>query len=489
MSVIGKNIFWLVISQLATWVATLVTLLIVPDRLGKLDFGAYSFAFAYMMFFSLVAGLGTSTYLARAVARDPEIIPRFVWSAIPLKILIATVCAAVALGLAVVLGNTGTTLLLIAIGCVGLYTWVLNEIFTGVLTGLSRMARPAMWLAVQVYVQSALAVIVLLLGGGVVLFAIVMALGPFIPLVATGLMVRPLIIGRRQLDLNVWRLLIRGGIPLAVLGGLNTIYSTVDVPILHRVSGDGPVGWYALAYRWVGIPVFISTAVGYAFFPAFSQHGKTISDEFTRLVNRASHIVLFVTAPAAVGIALIANDLVHWLYKPEYGGSIVLIQILAFHVPLAALGTVLVTALISSDRMRRYIWVSAVAAIGNPLLCYPAVRITQDRYGNGAIGAAIMTVITEIWVVAGALWLRSPGVIDRRETARIGRIVVASGLMVPAVLLVRDTPLIVQVLVGGATYAVAALGLGAISMGEIRQMVDQLRTGLRRRQPSNVPAA
>jgi O-antigen/teichoic acid export membrane protein len=70
MSLVRKNIFWLLVSQGATWVATLATLLIVPNRLGSTEFGTFGFATGYVQFFTLVAGLGTSIYLSRAIARD-----------------------------------------------------------------------------------------------------------------------------------------------------------------------------------------------------------------------------------------------------------------------------------------------------------------------------------------------------------------------------------------------------------------------------------
>ena len=39
-----------------------------------------------------------------------------------------------------------------------------------------------------------------------------------------------------------------------------------------------------------------------------------MTDEFAPLVNRAVHIVLFVTIPASVGLIFIADDLVRLIY-------------------------------------------------------------------------------------------------------------------------------------------------------------------------------
>ena len=150
---------------------------------------------------------------------------------------------------------------------------------------------------------------------------------------ATALMVRPFVRGHRVVDFRLWRLLVVGGAPLLALTFLNLLYGTLDVPILHAISGSEPVGWYGVALKWVGIPLFITTAVGTAYYPAFSAQGKPVTKEFAPLVNRAVHLVLFVTIPASFGLIFVADDVVRLIYKPEFDPSIVLIQILAVRDP------------------------------------------------------------------------------------------------------------------------------------------------------------
>jgi O-antigen/teichoic acid export membrane protein len=292
--------------------------------------------------------------------------------------------------------------------------------------------------------------------------------------------VRPFVRGWRKLDLGIWRVLVVGGIPLLALTFFNLIYGTVNVPILHTLAGSDPVGWYMVALRWVGIPVFITTAVVSAFFPAFSQHGNPLTKEFAPLVNRAIQIVLLVTIPGAFGLLFIADDMVRLVYDQEFESSIVLIQILALQMPISALDTVLATALVASDRLNRYLLVAGIAATLNPVACVVAVRVTDERYGNGAIGAAVVMVATELWVMIGALWLRPAGVVDRTEVGRMARIVAATVVMAPLLLLTGHWPLPVQVLVGALTYGVAALAFGAITRAELGDLLQRF-TSMRRR--------
>ena len=148
-------------------------------------------------------------------------------------------------------------------------------------------------------------------------------------------------------------------------------------------------------------------------------------------------------------------------------------QILALHIPIASMDTILATALITSNRLNRYLVVAGVAAVLNPLVTTFAIHATVDAYDNGAIGAALVTLATEVFVMGGALLLRGPGVMDRQTTLWCLRCAIA-GLSIFAVVAISGTPLLVQVLLGVAIYTVASLALRTISVGMIRQVGNQV---------------
>jgi O-antigen/teichoic acid export membrane protein len=263
-----------------------------------------------------------------------------------------------------------------------------------------------------------------------------------------------------------------GGIPLLVLTICNTIYGTIDIPLIRALAGAEEVGIYALAYRWVGIPIFITTAVVTVFFPQFSAaaHGP----DFAERVNRSVKLVAWVSVPAALGLAVLSDEIIGLLYDPEYAGAAILMTVLAFHIPLAGIDTVLASALIASDRTNRYLVVAATAAVLNPLACVVLIPITDERYGRGALGAAIAAVVTELVVMLGAFRLRSPGVVDAPTAWNLARTVAAGGVMSLAVLATQGLPIVVPVVVGVVTYAAAAMALKVVSAAELRTLGRQL---------------
>jgi O-antigen/teichoic acid export membrane protein len=179
-----------------------------------------------------------------------------------------------------------------------------------------------------------------------------------------------------------------------------------------------------------------------------------------RLGNQALRIVMFVSIPAAVGIALVAGDMFSVLgYSADYRNAIPLVQILSTGLPVIAVDVILGALLIAVDRQRQWLVVGCVALVLNPLLNSVAIPWTQRHYGNGAVGASVVTVTTEIVMLLGALRLRPAGILDERTAAYSMRCLLAAAAMVPVVVLLGDEPLAVEIVAGIAVYAAASIAM------------------------------
>jgi O-antigen/teichoic acid export membrane protein len=395
---------------------------------------------------------------------------RYVVNTLALKLVLATGLIAVALGLAALLGFSNEMILLIGAFCVGLFFTSLNNVLMGGLQGLQRMGRPAFWEVVRSYVGSVLALLVLLHGGSVILYALAFSLATAIPFCANLANLWPDLRTHIRFDARLWRDVLIGGFPFFILSALTIVYSTIDVPILEAFAGDETVGWYGLAYRWVSMPAFFAASVSLAFFPALSVEGVGDRLAFARLANRALYVVCLVATPAAIGIAVIADDFLHLVYGDEFQQAAPIMRILAIHIPVIAVDMVLGTIVVAVDRQRQWVLLSVTAAICNPLLNLIAIPFTERTMHNGAIGAASVTVLTEIFIMVGALRLRPAGVLDRSATTLLLRVLAASATIVPVVLALGSAPLPIKIAAGVASYAVASLMLGTVSMQDIRGM-------------------
>lgn len=474
---VGKNIVWLLISQSATWIVSLVTLIVVARYLGPADFGAIGFAYVFVQYFALIAGFETGPLLVRLVAQDHSIAGRYAFNALLVKVLLVVPLSAIAIGLALVLDLETQLVVLIAIGCVGMLLTTLNTVLQSTLAGMHRMARSAMWMVVQLYVGTAVGVGVLVVfGAGVVAYSTVVALAGLIPLVANYRMLRPQILAGRRVDLGVWKLLMTSGLPLLVLTTLNMVYGSIDVLMLQWMQGDTVVGWYSFAYRWAAVPIFICTAVVSASFPRFAEYGVDPGPKFAEAVNRAVWLTVLVSAPCAFLLAGVADDLVAFIYpRGDFDDAVPALQILALQIPIAAVDTVLATALVASNRFRRYIFVALAASILTPIALWFAIDATSGARGGGTTGAALVTTFTEVFVFTGALLLRSKGVMDRSTARRCVAAVLAAAVVLLALVPIDGFPLLLKGPIAMVAYVPAALVFGAIKLPELRQMMRRVQ--------------
>jgi O-antigen/teichoic acid export membrane protein len=486
MNVIKRNLSWLLVSQLATWVVSVATLLVAPRVLGDVAFGQVSFVVVYIAFFELFITFGTNTFLVKVIAREPGSVGSYLVNAIVMKVLTSMLLVPIALGLAVALGLPDDTLVMIAVCSIGLLINIVGLTIAAALTGLQLMAGLAKWNVVQCYVGAIASLAVLVNTGSLIAYLVVLNLSFVIPIPANLHRLWPYLRHDRGLDERLWPAILKGGFPFFILATLLVVYGTIDIPLLEAMTGSEEVGWYALAYRWVSVPAFFAATVSSAFFPALSAEGVRPTSMFSTLANNALRLTVFVATPAAIGIALIADPFITLLYHGEFQQAIPLMRILALHIPIVGLDIVLGSVAMASDRQRQWVMVSVAAAIFNPVLNVVAIPQAQRMFDNGAIGAAVVTVLTELLLMVGAVALRPAGVLDKATVSGILRIGLASLTMVPVVIALGSTPLVVLVAAGVVTYAVASLALRTISIDELKRWTSG---SLRRGRPAPIGPA
>ncbi len=488
MRVVDRNITWLFLSQVATWTISVVMLVMVPRRLGDVDFGRTEFAFAFVGFFGLAAGLGTSTFIVKTTARDTSRVGPYVFNALIMKLLLIASLFGVALGMAHVLGYPGETIVIIAVAYIGMAFTTLNETLVAGLQGEQRMGKPAAWEVVREYVSCAAALAVLATHKGVLAYAFALNCAGVIPVVANGVQLWPRLRKGMHIDLRLWKSLVLGGLPFLLWSAALLIYGSIDIPMLASMAGNATVGWYILAYKWVGLPTFFASIVVTAALPSLSAHGVEISPAFITMANRALRLVLFVGVPIATGIALVAGDVMMLLhYHSGFDHAVPLMRILALHIPVVGMDMVLGTVLIASDRQRQWVIVGCLAAILNPLLNLIAIPLSIRIFGNGAIGASIITVVTELTMMVGAIYLRPRGVLDLATTGYLSRCVAASLPMIPAVLVCGGLWLPAKIAVGMVVYALSSLVLRTVSVRDVHRSGLQFLDLVRLRSISTTP--
>lgn len=478
---VRRNLVWLLLTQGATWALTLATIVVLPRVVSVEDFGTVTYALVFVNYFSLIAGFEFAPLITRTVARDPSAFGSLTLNGSVLRIVFAAVISIVTIVLAVVIGLSDQLVVLVAIGCAGMFVANVNNVFMAALAGVQRIGRPAMWATVQLYAGGFSAVAVVVAGGGVYWYAALLAAAGLIPLVANWFSVRHYLHPRPHLDTAVWRTLVRGGFPLVVLTGLTQFYGNIDYPVLEWLGGEKAVAWYGVAYKLAGISFFICTAVVAAYFPRLSELAPAGGRPFADATNTAISLVVLVAVPCAFGLAAVADDVIRLLYKPSYLPAIPVLRILALQVPLTALNTVLTAAVMARGGVKRFVYVAAVACVFTPIGMYVAIRSFSDGTSRGAVGAALVTTLTEVFVLVGGYVLAAPGVLDWATISRCLRSVVAGACILPVLWVLDGWPLVTKPVLAIVTYMAVVIALRVVTVQDLRAGADFVGRMIRRR--------
>jgi O-antigen/teichoic acid export membrane protein len=470
-----RNLSSLLLCQIVTWVVEVTTLVIVPRTLGPATYGELAFATAFLGFFGLISFLGSNTFLVKTIARDPTQVRAYMFNALVMKFVLGTLVAAAAVGTAIMLGYPLQTVLIVETGCIGMVLATMTDILAAALQGTERMGRLALWAAAQQCISAPIAIGLLLGHHGVVVYSFVIALGAAIPLVANGQQLWPEIRGRIALDLQIWKTIATGGLPFLLWNGILLVYGSVDILMLQQMSGSKTVGWYMLAYSWVGIPVFFASILSTVLLPSLSVRASRSLSDLSATINKALRLVIFAGTPMAIGIALVAGNIVSLFHYPSsFDHTVPLMQILAAHIPIVGVDMLLAVAINATDRQKAWLVVGCIAGVFNPLVNFIAIPLTGRLFADGAVGAASVTVATEVVMMIGAIYLRPRGVLDRATISFMLRTGLAGLLIIPPVLVAASAPLVIKVAIGMATFCLASFTLRLISVRDVREGGSQI---------------
>lgn len=160
-------------------------------------------------------------------------------------------------------------------------------------------------------------------------------------------------------------------------------YSSADFILVGRVLGKAALGTYMLGSTIAGIPVDRVSVLLASVMPAvFSavQHDRLALRRYLRNLTEG---LAFITFPASVGIALIADDLVLLALGEHWRSAILPLRLLALSSALRSVSMLLPQLAISTGHARRNMQLTILSALILPGLFY-----VGTRWGTAGVAAA-----------------------------------------------------------------------------------------------------
>jgi O-antigen/teichoic acid export membrane protein len=426
---LGRNVGALAGGQAVTWTMTLVWTLVVPRALGAAGFGVIMAAIAITGIFAVVFGLGTRNYLVREIAADQNEAPRLLGTAVVLRFAVAPILVVAAIVYSRLAGYDHTASMVLYVTVAGTILFLLADPLQGGFQAIERMEYMAYSDVINKSAQAILGISLALLGFREVGIAACAMITAAIVLILNAVWLRGHV--RIELRTNARALarMIRESVAYWAFGIFFVLYLWIDMTMLSLMTNPTVVGWYAVPTRLFQTGMFFATVVATAWLPRLVRAFQESPERLRAEARGPLELVLLLGLPIGAAIAAGADPVVNTLYGPEFAGAVPVLVVLGLCIPAMYVNIMLNQILIASKRQAAWTWAMVGATVVNPVLNLLLIPLTAARYDNGAIGAAIALLVTEVLIVAFGVATVGSSVLDRRIVGRLARIAAASAAL------------------------------------------------------------
>ncbi len=460
-----RNVLALSGGQLASWVFSVAWVLVVPNKLGPAAIGEFVIAVSTAAVFGVIINQGAGPLLTREIARDHSRAPRLIAGTIVMRLAIALPTAAAMFAYIHWAGFEADRGLLIWLACGVVLMNAVSGAFNSAFAGVERMEYIAYTGLVANSLFSLLAVTLVLLGGHVLE---VMELDLALAVLALGLN----ILWSKRLFTTAWRGAVRTAAYLARagfsfwIGGLFFVaYLWIDSILLSLLVPAKVVGWYGLPTQIFASLLAIASVPCTAWFPRLAAAHHEGTEALRSSARPAVEAIVVLSLPIAAGSVIVAGPLMTTLYGGAFDGAAPVLAVLGLCLIPTYFNMMAYQILQAQGRQLTWFWVVGIATVLN--VAANLVLIPRfEALGNGAIGAALSLLGTELFEFAAAIyllpWLFGPGLMGR-----VGRAAGATALMIVATLAATRLGLVAEVAVGMVTFGLFSYLLKVPTAGEM----------------------
>jgi O-antigen/teichoic acid export membrane protein len=461
----------------AALVIILTRVLLTPSGYGTLNL-----ALSVLGVVTILATLGlpksTARYVTEFGERDPEQVPHVIRRS---TLYIGATTAVVSVGVAatshLLAGTFGVPVLgpYLTLGGAYVVGRSFSSYFGALFQGFNRVAWSAL-LTVVTAVGQLVAVVGLValgygalgaLGGYIVGYVLSVGVGA---VVLYTRFYRPTDVDPVE-DLS--KRILEYSVPLTATRGANVLDKKVDSVLLGVLVNVTAVGYYTVAKQVSDFVAMPASAFGFTLSPALGKRkSEQRPDRAARLYERSLEYVLLAYVPAVVGLILVADPMVRYVFGTPYLPAVPVVQVFGGFVLVNAVNKITSDALDYLGRARSRAIVKSAMAVANFLLNLALI----PRFG--AVGAAAATVATytvytlsNVYVIHDELSLSFRRIV--RQLAVVCGVAGGMGVAVAAARgYVSGVPSLVAVVaLGVAVWGVLSVLGGAVDVGEVTEFL------------------
>jgi len=471
---ITKNTAFMTIASIGQKVVSFVYFTMIARQIGAEGTGKYFFALSFTTIFVVFVDLGFTNVLVREAAKAKDKIQSYLSTILAGKIVFGVLSYIVVFFIINLMGYPIETRHLVYLSAITMLFDSLHLTLYGVLRAIGDLRYEA---------GSIVASQIITLGLGsyflyhdypliylILAFTIASACNVLFVSTLTHFKFRLSLVPR--FDKSTFFHLGAIAIPFAVAGILARVYGYVDSVILSKMAGDIAVGWYSIPYKITFAFQFVPLALVATLYPRLSEAYAHDRMRLAYMFERAMKYLLIIAFPIAIGISVLARDIVLSLYTAEYEPSILPLQILVLSLIFSFLSFPIGAFLNACDRQVTQTKIVACVLTVNVImniLLIPSL---------GVVGAALSAFVGNfLMTIIGYIFVPRVAVISHRYIAKaVGQIACSALVMGALVWLVNQYTSYLIAIVGGAiVYSVMLFATRALTRRDMREAMTLLK--------------
>jgi O-antigen/teichoic acid export membrane protein len=392
-----RNASYLYIARILTTLLSVGFSITLARELGEDGFGSYGFALSTTALLGLGLELGLDVFIIREVAREKAQASKYIGNVLALRAILGFVVYGVLVGIIALKDFSDDTTAALFIFGIAMVLSGISNVFLSTFRAFERMHYEAFLTIGRRVVFVGLGLAALWMGYGLAAVVWAAALAALLEatlglVICRGRLAKP----RIEIDLAFWKRMAKAALPLALISAAGMIMVRTDSVMLGWVKGEATVGWYMAAYNLVMALEMIPRLGVMALLPTLSVYSSTSLNSLRRSCEKAQRYLLILGLPIAVGASLLAENIISLVYPEEFENSIVVLQILSWHVFILFLRWPLQAALISMDKERQVTAITAGCALMNVvlnLLLIPSLSYRGAAFATVATGLVLMALL------------------------------------------------------------------------------------------------
>jgi O-antigen/teichoic acid export membrane protein len=391
---ITQNAIYLLVGRVVSGSLSLLLMAAIARKLGVDKFGAYTLALTIAGIFGVVSDFGSSYLTVREVAKDKSKNGDYLLNGTIVKIFLNVVFFLILFLLVHFFYKTNLQTV-IYLACAASILGMFIQFYLSFFNAYEKMQFTSILTSLQSILVSSVCLAILFLGLYRVnyLFYGHIVVNFLVALFSILLLFKFISPEISKFDLSFsWSFFIRS-IPFGLFFMGGVVYFQTDTIMLSIMKNQVAVGLYQAPMRLVMIFEIIPFLLSTAMYPTISKTYLHSIEEAEIMLLKAIRYMLFMGLPIAMGMTLLSKEITLLVYGKKFLPSVLLLQILAWVIPIRFCGHILGTTLSASDNQNIRALATGLSAclnIGLNLILIPLYSYN---------GAAIASVITCVFLV------------------------------------------------------------------------------------------